>query len=168
MQEPTIEIITDPLFGEEGKIYGKDDRPTAIFYKEFPPAKRRIMLQVWAIDKQVPQTERDLYQEIETWYPQGVQVIFKDILHQIKMKTYGGDYILLGLRDVGLGNIADLEEGAAVEKIAGQLELLALDLRYSSNPPAKCILFFRYAPGEPCWYAALTEDYQIRNSGVAD
>lgn len=143
------ETITDPVLGDEGRLFGDGNRQTGIFTKEFGPTQGRISILVDVVNSRVPQAQRDLYQKIEAWYPTGVQTIFQASLREIQTDPA-------------------LAEWASLDKIQNHFQLTAINIRYPFHPPAQCVFEYRFDPNAPKWYVRLAEDYQVEWCGLGD
>ena len=143
------EKLTDPVLGDEGKIYGTGDRRESIFTKEFGPTKSRVLVLVDVVNGSVPQVQRDLYREVEAWYPKGVHEVFEAIRREVEKDEV-------------------LKKWLPVHQIPTLLQLRIINLRYPFRPPAKCVLEYRFDPDAPEWYVVISEDYHVEACGLKD
>jgi len=143
------EAIADPLLGDEGRVLGKGDGAWASFKREFAPTKSRVSVLVNVVSGSVPQAQRDLYREIEAWYPKGVQEIFEGVRREVEQD------------DV-------LKKWLPPEQIANRLQLIILDIRYPFPLPGKCVLTYRFDPNKPDWIVTIAEDYHVEWCGLGD
>lgn len=143
------EKIIDPVLGENGRFYGKGEHESGFFTKEFSPTKGQVVILVNVVNGSVPQAQRDLYREIEAWYPTGVHQVFKAIRHEVEQDTV-------------------LRKWLPPDQIPTLLRLIAINIRYPFQPPAKCVLEYQFDSNAPVWYVRLAEDYQIEWCGLGD
>ena len=143
------EKITDPVLGDKGVVESKKGYTAGIFTMEFAPTQSQILVLVTAVDGNVPQSQRDLYREIETWYSIGVPMVFAAIEQMVEKN--------MGLRQ-------DLPP----DQILKLLNLTSINIRTPFSPPAKCILYYRYHPDAPDVYVRMGPDLQVQWCGLLD
>jgi hypothetical protein len=97
----------------------------------------------------VPQSQRDLYQEIEAWYPIGVREVFEAVRHEVER-----DEVLM--------------KWLPPEQIPNRLELKTLNIRIPFTPPAKAVLEYRFDPDKPVWYVRIGENFHVEWCGLGD
>src|SRR3972149_6669807 len=115
------EKITDPVLGEGEILFGRGEGAWATFEREFAPTKSRVVILASVVNDSVPQAQRDLYREIEAWYPKGVREVYDAILRKVKENPAA-------------------TELTSLEEIQNRLRLIAVNIRYPFRPPAKCVL----------------------------
>jgi hypothetical protein len=141
--------ITDPFLGDEGEVFGTGDPAAGIFKVVFGPTKGRVLVLVDLIDGAVPQVQRDLYREVENWYPGAVPEIYGAILRKVTSDPAA-------------------RELTSQEEIQNRLQLTAVDIRYPFRPPAKCILEYKFDPNAPKWFVRIGEDFHVEWCGLGD
>jgi len=143
------ESIADPVLGDEGRVLGGGEPVWASFKREFGPTTSRISVLARVVNGSVPQAQRDLYREIEAWYPQGVREIYEAILRKVKEDP-------------------DASELTSLEEIQIRLQLMALNIRYPFRPPARCIFEYTFDPNAPKWFVRIGEDSHVEWCGLGD
>lgn len=143
------ESIADPVLGDEGRVLGTGEPVWASFKREFGPTKSRISVLASVVNGSVPQAQRDLYQEIEAWYPKGVQQVYQAILSKVK-------------EDPAATELTSLEE------IRNRFQLIGVDVRIPFPLPGKCILRYRFDRNAPDWIVTIDEDYHVEWCGPGD
>ena len=141
--------ISDPILGDDGKVFGTDDRAAGIFTTVFGPTEDQVLVMVDVIDGDVPQDQRDLYREVEAWYPQAVHEIHNAILSKVKEDPAATEF-------------------TSLEEIQNRLQLMAIDIRYPFHPPAKCVLEYKFDPNAPKWFVRIGEDFHVEWCGLGD
>jgi len=122
------------------------------FEKEFGPTKSQVSVLVNVINGSVPQFQRDLYREIEEWYPRGVQEIFEAIRREMKKDaTAFKDLLSLSL-----------------EQFPNRFQLIIINIRVPFSRPAKCVLKYRADLNESDWYVVIAEDHHVEWCGLGD
>ncbi|OGO41488.1 MAG: hypothetical protein A2W36_06820 [Chloroflexi bacterium RBG_16_58_14] len=143
------EKITDPVLGDEGRLFGGAEPGWVSFKKEFAPTKARVLILASFVNGSVPQAERDLYREIEAWYPQGVYEAYEAILRKVRENPAA-------------------TELTSLEEIQNRLQLIKIDIRIPLPRPATCVLIYRFDPNAPVWYVRIGEDYHVEWCGLGD
>lgn len=143
--------ITDPVLGDAGRLWTMSEREEATFETEFGPTQSRVSVLVNVVNRSVPATQRELYLQLEAWYPVGVQDVF-DAIQQV-VKEY-----------------RELQQDLSFDQIAILFRLVAIDIRVRvrSLQPTKCVLRYRYDTNAPDWYVVISEDYRITACGPLD
>jgi len=141
--------ISDPVLGEGEVFFGGQEGSWVAFEKEFAPTKSRVIVLANVVKGMVPQSQRDLYREIEAWYPQGVREIYEAILRKVKEDP-------------------DASELTSLEEIQIRLQLMALNIRYPFRPPARCIFEYTFDPNAPKWFVRIGEDSHVEWCGLGD
>lgn len=141
------EKLSDPVLGDEGEIFGSGEWAWGSFTKEFVPTRSRVLILTDVIDGAIPQSQRDLYLEIEEWYPRGVQEVFEAILDEMKKEEF--------------------KELPSLEQIKNSFQLTIIDVRPSSRPE-KCVLDYQVDPHQSDWYVVISEDYHVETCALKD
>jgi len=141
--------ITDPILGDQGEAFGAGERAAGIFTTVFGPTNSRILVLVDVIGGAVPQAQRQLFREVEAWYPEAVHEVYVAILRKVKEAPAA-------------------TELTSLEEIRDRLQLTALDIRYPFRPPAKCILEYKFDPNAPKWFVRIGEDFHVEWCGLGD
>ena len=121
----------------------------ASFKKEFAPTKSRVVVLASVVNGSVPQAQRDLYREIEAWYPNGVQEVFEAVRREVEKEEV-------------------LKKWLPPVQIPNRLRLIAMNIRYPFRPPARCVLEYQFDPNKPVWYVRIGEDYHVEWCGLGD
>lgn len=143
------ERITDPVLGDAGRLWTMSEREEATFETEFGPTQSRVSVLVNVVNRSVPATQRELYLQLEAWYPVGVQDVF-DAIQQVVKET------------------KELQQDLPCDQITTLFRLVAIDIRVRSLQPTKCVLRYRYDTNAPDWYVVISEDYRITACGPLD
>lgn len=143
------ERITDPVLGDAGRLWMMSEREEATFETEFGPTQSRVSVLVNVVNRSVPATQRELYLQLEAWYPVGVQDVF-DAIQQVVKET------------------KELQQDLPCDQITTLFRLVAIDIRVRSLQPTKCVLRYRYDTNAPDWYVVISEDYRITACGPLD
>lgn len=143
------ENITDPVLGDEGRVLDRGDPGSASFKKVFPPTESIVSILVNLVDGDVPEHQRDLYREVEAWYPSGVHEVLESVRREVEKDEV-------------------LKQWLPPEQIPGLLQLMAINIRYPFPLPGKCTLRYRFDRNRPDWIVTIGEDFHVEWSGLAD
>ena len=161
------ESITDPVLGEGEIFFPGKKEAWATFKKEFPPTNSRVLILASAVNGSVPQAQRDLYRELEDWYPSGVQEAHAAIRREIESDE-GVRKWLPPDTDLSRDQLERLRNWLPPDQVAKRLQLIRMDIRIPFTPPAKCVLTYRSDPNEPVWYVRVGEDFHVEWCGLGD
>ena len=139
--------LADPIFGNEGRVF-IGDKPWAAFRKEFGPTKGYITIYVDVINGDIPKSQRDLYIEIEAWYPRVIPDIFESIFREITRYETAKKF-------------------SSPDKIQNHFQLKSVDIR-GHIPPSKCVLHYQTGVDVFDWYVRISKDYRIECCGPED
>jgi hypothetical protein len=161
------ERITDPVLGEDAVFFGGGDRAWISFEREFAPVDARVLVLTARRDGGVPQQQRNLYREIEAWYPKGVEEVHKAIRREIESndglrKWLPPDFV------PNQQQLQALRNWMPPEQIPNRLRLLRIDLRHPFPLPAKWVLTYQFDPNQPVWYVRIGEDLTVEWCGLGD
>jgi hypothetical protein len=131
--------ISDPVLGEGEILFGRGEGAWATFEKEFPPTKSRVLVLASVVNGSVPQAQRDLYREIEAWYPKGVQEVLEGVRREVEK-----------------------------DEVQNRLQLIKINIRIPFERPVKCVLDYQFDPNAPGWYVVISEDYHVESCGLLD
>ena len=161
------EMLTDPVLGDGDLFFGRGERAWASFKKEFGPTKSHVSILASVVNGSVPQHQRDLYWEIEAWYPKGVQEVFEAIRREIE-----DDEVLRSWLPPGhvpsRQQLEVLRNMLPSDQVANRLQLIGIDVRYPFLQPGKCVLRYQFDRNEPDWIVRIGEDFQVEWAGLAD
>ena len=141
--------LTDPVLGDEGRVLGAGERMGASFKKEFGPTKSRVSILASVVNGSVPQAQRDLYREIEAWYPKGVQEVLEGVRREVEKDEV-------------------LKKWLPPDEIQNRLQLIKINIRIPFERPVKCVLDYQFDPNAPGWYVVISEDYHVESCGLLD
>jgi hypothetical protein len=144
-----LEKVVDPVLGDEGKVFHAGNIVWATFNKTFRPTGKRIAVLVDVTNGIVPETQRNLYTEIEKWFLNGLPEILE-----------------LMLRRLGESDKTETKL-PATNQIQDHFQLKAIDVR-GHIPPSKCVLHFSTDLDDMDWYARISKDYQVEVCGPED
>jgi len=145
----TSERITDPVLGDDGRVLDRGEPGSASFERRFAPTKSVVSILVNLVEGAVPQHQRDLYREVEAWYPTGVQEVFESVRRVVEKD------------DV-------LKKQLPPKQIPNLLQLIAVNIRYPFLRPVKCSLRYRFDRNWPDWLVTIREDNHVEWSGLLD
>jgi len=143
------EKIKDPVLGDGAILFGSGAGAWGTFEREFAPTKSRVLILASIVEGGVPQAERDLYREIESWYPKGVQEVFQAVRDEVEKDEV-------------------LRKWLPRDQIPTRLKLMKLDLRMPIGLARRFGLRYRFDPDKPDWIVTITENYQVDWCGLAD
>jgi len=155
------------VLGEGAIFYGGSERAWASFNKEFAPTNSRVLVVASIVNRGVPQHQRELYREVETWYPTGVQEVHAAIRREIESDEGVRKWLpphSVPSRD----QLERLRKWLPPDQVPNRLKLITMNIRIPFNPPAKCVLIYRSDPDEPVWYVRIGEDFHVEWCGLGD
>lgn len=161
------EKMNDSVLGNGDIYFSGSQRAWVCFRKEFAPTQGRVLVLAGISGGGVPQHQRDLYREIEAWYPVGVHEVNESIRGEIESDE--GPRRWLPPRVVpDQRQLTALRNWMPPDQIATRLQLLRIDLRHPFPLPAKWILTYQFDPNKPVWYIRIGEDNHVEWCGLGD
>lgn len=166
-QPVATERITDPVLGDGAILFGGGEGAWASFKREFGPTRNRVSILASIVNGSVPQHQRELYREIEAWYPIGVQEIFEAIRHELEDDEVLRSWLPPG-SDPSPQQLEVLRNMLPPDQVADRLQLIGIDIRYPFLVPGKCILRYQFDRNEPDWIVRIGEDFHVEWCGLGD